>query len=193
MFSPSSAFLLAIGGPTGAGKTTLAYRLVKEHPALTDALVVEGDQMRRALLGYDLKTAMPPEAYTDDVSLRVREGLDALIAQSLGEGRAVIDASGFWSADSRRAIETLANKCGVPFVGLWLDVPRDELERRITERLAERASAPVLCVEKGHASDACLGVLNKVGNLPLPYGERWQILPHNHGINSVKEILANIL
>ncbi|MDD2325109.1 MAG: ATP-binding protein [Alphaproteobacteria bacterium] len=175
-FSLTSPMLLAIGGATGAGKTTLAYRLAKEHPAFKGALVVEGDQMRRKLLGYDLKTAMPPEAYTDEVSLRVRRGLDALILETLAEGRAVIDASGFWGEESRRAIEALAERGGASFIGLWLDVPRDELERRILKRLGERATASDLTIEKGHASDACLGVLDKFG-VPLPPDTKsWTVL-----------------
>ena len=172
------SLLIALGGPTGAGKTTLAYGLKRQVPWLAEALIVEGDQVRRQMLGYDLRYKMTDEDYTQEVTERVSSKLAEMIREALTQGRNVIDASGFWSAESRERIESLARSCRADFIGFWLDVPHDVLEARIIQRLAEREDSHELSVEKGHASDACLGVLSKYALLTAQKPEKgWILVP----------------
>lgn len=166
--------LIALGGPTGAGKTTLAYKMKREIAALHDCMVLDNDQVRRDLFGYDLRAIMKPEHYTPEATQRVRDRLDALTCDAFAQGKDVIDSSGFWSPESRQHIAALASACGAAFIGIWLNVPRAELVSRITQRLYERATLPELKGERGHASDACTGVLDKYAHLPSPSaGEGW--------------------
>jgi adenylylsulfate kinase-like enzyme len=65
--------LLAIGGHTGTGKSSLAHRLSAAVPFLREALVMDMDQVRREVLGYDLRVVMKPEDYSDEVTGRVRD------------------------------------------------------------------------------------------------------------------------
>ncbi len=167
--------LIALGGPTGAGKTTLAYRLKRAVPSLSEALVIDNDDVRRSLLGYDLRSIMPESAYAPEITKQVRARSDEMIRQALGQGRDVIDSTGFWSPESRAHIKDLAQVCGADFIGLWLTAPREVLVSRIEARMAERRDAPTLDKERGHASDACPAVLDKYAHLlpPATPAEGW--------------------
>lgn len=180
-------FLIAIGGHCGTGKSTLGHALPQACPALGDALVLDFDQGHREMLGYDLKTVMKPEDYASEVIARLRARMDEKIAAALKAGRDVIDASGYFGESERKNIEELAESCGAEFVGLWLIVPIEVMERRILKRRAERRSGKPLSVEKGHASDACLCVLDKFGDIGQPESKEWTILKAD---GSVENVLA---
>src|SRR5512133_2734148 len=115
----SMPILIAIGGAIGAGKTTLAYALRRAVPRLAQALVVEGDQTRRRMRGYDIATTMQSEDYTAEVTAQVEAQKVLDIRAALAAGRDVIESSGFWSEAARTAIEGLAATCGARFIGLW--------------------------------------------------------------------------
>lgn len=180
--------LIALGGPTGAGKTTLAHNLAREAPALRGALVLDNDLVRRELRAHDLHTIMQDADYTPEVTAQVRARLDELTRAALRQGRDVIDSSGFWGPEARAHIEKLAAECGATFIGLWLDVPREVLIARINERLAARRDSPVLWAEKGHASDACVAVLDKYAALmPPTTPEGWHPIDASGAEGAVRE------
>ncbi len=166
-------FLIAIGGHTGTGKTTLAYAMRQVCEPLADGLVVEDDQMRRASLVRSVREKMKSEDYGTEINQEIRGKLDKTISKALKEGLPVIDSSGFFKSSFRRHIENLARECGVPFIGLWLVAPRDVMEARIRKRTEERENGTNLAVEKGHASDACIGVIDKFGDIGVPASRYW--------------------
>lgn len=179
--------LIAIGGHTGTGKTTLAYALRDAFPFLHDALMIEDDQIRREMLARSLRERLNSEDYHPDVSIRVREKIDQTIQEALQKGQIVIDSSGFFKKEQRRAIEDLAQSCAVPFVGLWLVASRSVMEERIEKRMQERDDGHDLSVERGHASDACLGVIDKFGELPAPTSGAWTIIDSEAPIDKLLE------
>lgn len=184
-------YLIAIGGHTGTGKTTLAFRLRDAVEGLRGALVMDGDQARREMLGYALRDVMKPDDYAPEVTDRLRDRMDETLRQALAKGQQVIDCSGFFTQGERRRIEALAAACGVPFIGLWLTAEREAMSRRILKRLAERRDNPEsLCVEAGHASDACLGVIDKFGDIGVPESKAWTILDSS---GPVEEVLGQAL
>ncbi|MGE4350734.1 MAG: AAA family ATPase [Bdellovibrionales bacterium] len=183
--------LIVIAGPTGAGKTTLAYRLRQEVPALAKALILDEDETRRRLLGYDLRTEMQDPDYEPDVTARVRKEMDAQARVALSQGQSVIDCSGFWFPASRAAIHALARESGADFIGLWLEVPRAELEARIDKRQWERATLSTLSVEQGHASDADKAVLDKYADFrPPTLKEGWLLV---NGSGKIEIVFHRIL
>lgn len=185
--------LIAIGGHTGTGKTTLAYALREAYPRLADALIVEDDQIRREILAKTLREKMNNEDYHPDVTVRVRQKIDATIRQTLLSGRIVIDSSGFFIKEQRHAIEALAQECAATFIGLWLVAPRSVMEARIEKRMQEREEGANLSVEKGHASDACLGVIDKYGDLPLPTSNLWTVIDSEAPVDKLLEHLRERL
>lgn len=185
--------LIAIGGHTGTGKTTLAFALGRECPFLKEALILDLDQVHREMLGLGLAVDMKPEDYAPEAMARVRSVIDEKVAEALRAGRNVIDASGFFEEASRESAEKLAESCDAHFAGFWLVASGETMRRRIEKRLMERKSGAALSVEKGHASDACAGVLEKFGDIGVPKSKNWFVLQADKGSKEVLDEAKKIL
>jgi predicted kinase len=159
---------LAIGGRVGTGKTTLAYALKNTIPDLFQAEVLDGDVVRRELLGYDLRHIMQDADYTPEVTARVVTEIQRRAGAFLQRGTSVIEPSGFCAPEDRVNVEGFAKQCDAHFMALWLAAPDEVVLERINKRLAEREQLPTLCKEQGHASDACPAVLDKFAHLLPP-------------------------
>jgi predicted kinase len=59
----------------------------------------------------------------------------------------VIADAVFAKPESRRAMERLADKAGVPFDGLWLEAPAEVMARRVTERQRNVSDADAKILE----------------------------------------------
>lgn len=171
--SKTAPYLIAVGGHTGTGKTTLAYALREAMPILRGAIILEDDVVRRELLGASLVDTLDNKAYTDDVSSRVSASIRQRTVEALAKGTSVINASGFFFEASRPAIAKLAADHDAAFIGLWLIAPRAVMEERINRRLIEREKGVGLKVEDGHASDACVAVIDKFGDIGAPNDAQW--------------------
>ena len=168
--------LIAIGGHTGTGKTTLAYGLQKSVPFLRSALLLDDDQIRREQLGFDLAHTLYDTAYAPSVSARVTEEITRRTITALKNAIPVINPSGFFAETSRKAIEQLAIDLGINFIGLWLVAPKETMKQRIAQRLNERKTLQTLALEQGHASDADETVIDKYGDIGTPQSPNWKIL-----------------
>lgn len=124
--------LILVCGLPGAGKTTLALRLAQEVPA-----VRLGADEWMARLGIDLH----------DEGMRDRlEQLFWQLAQELLQlGMSVILEFGFWARVEREEKRLGARALGVGVELHYLDVPTEELWRRIEQRNREQpfGSAPI--------------------------------------------------
>jgi uncharacterized protein len=148
VLAPRSPRLVAIGGLSGTGKTTLAQSLAPELGARPGARVLRSDVVRKRLMGVAPETSLPPSAYRSAISRRVYEALRERAAAALAAGSSAIVDAVFLSPEDRRAFAAAAEKAGVPFTGLWLGAPPALLERRIAAR-------------RGDASDATAAVLHQ--------------------------------
>ena len=63
--------LIAIGGLSGSGKTTVAEALAPYVGAPPGARIVESDRIRKAMHGVPAETRLPDRAYRPEVSERV--------------------------------------------------------------------------------------------------------------------------
>ena len=59
----------------------------------------------------------------------------------------------FAREDERRAAEVLAQKVGVPFQGIWLDVPKDVAQGRVAARQGDASDATPDVVERQFGYD----------------------------------------
>lgn len=144
--SPPRPRLVAIGGLSGTGKTTLARSLAPELGPAPGAVHLRSDLIRKALHGVDPLTRLPGDAYTAEAGARVYQRLEDLARRTLGAGHgAVVDAS-FLVAGERAAIEHAARELGLPFAGLWLKADTETLFSRVDRRRGDASDADVRVV-----------------------------------------------
>jgi aminoglycoside phosphotransferase family enzyme/predicted kinase len=141
VLTPSPPRLVAIGGLSGTGKSTLAASLAPALGRPPGARWLRSDVLRKLHFGIYPETPLPPEAYAPDITERVYRDLCAGAAMALRAGyAAVIDAVAL-REDERRAFAAVAAKAGVPFTGLWLDAPEDKLIARVGARSGDASDA----------------------------------------------------
>lgn len=145
---PTRPRLVAIGGLSGTGKSTLAYGVAPVLDVPLGARVLRTDMIRKRLAGVAPEAKLPKQAYTPEAAARVYQEMGQRVAAALAAGHAVIADAVFARPDERRAIAALAGAAGVPFTGLWLDAPAAVLEARVAGR-------------QGDASDATVDVLRQ--------------------------------
>jgi aminoglycoside phosphotransferase family enzyme/predicted kinase len=152
VLAPGAPRLVAIGGLSGTGKSTLAAALAPVLGAAPGARVLRSDVTRKLLFGVPPETPLPQEAYTPEITERVYRDLRAAAAAALRAGyAAVIDAVAL-REEERRAFAAVAADCGVPFTGLWLDAPAAALVARVGTRSgdASDASPEVVATQLAH-------------------------------------------
>jgi predicted kinase len=134
---PRSCRLVAIGGLSGTGKSTLAAALA---PSL-GARVLRSDVIRKRLFGVTPETQLPASAYTSEVSHLVYETLRRQAANALAAGYSVIiDAVSLKPAE-RQAFAAIAEAAAVRFTGLWLAAPASTMEGRLRARSHDASDA----------------------------------------------------
>jgi aminoglycoside phosphotransferase family enzyme/predicted kinase len=139
--------LVALGGLSGTGKSTVAQALAGRFPRAPGARLLRSDVMRKRLAGIAPEQRLPPDSYTPAAAKRVYAALEEEAETALAAGFSVVLDAAFLRAEERAAAEARAGAAGVPFTGLWLEAPRDVLVRRIEAR-------------RGDASDADLAVVD---------------------------------
>lgn len=150
--APPPPCLVAIGGLSGTGKTTLARALAPRLGAPPGALHLRSDILRKTLAGVEPLERLPTSAYTKAASAEVYDALAQRVARALGAGVAVIVDAVFAAPEERAAVARVAEAAGVPFRGLWLDAPGAMLCARVTARRddASDATATVVQAQTGY-------------------------------------------
>jgi aminoglycoside phosphotransferase family enzyme/predicted kinase len=150
---PAPARLVAIGGLSGSGKTTLALKLAPEIGRAPGAIVVRTDVERKRQAGVALEERMPAGSYSPEASARVYAASMARAERVLRAGHSVVLDAVFARPEERAAAEALARTVGVPFQGIWLDVPKDVAQQRVTDRKGDASDATASVVERQFGYD----------------------------------------
>jgi len=137
----SSVCLMAVGGLSGTGKTTLARDLAPAIGGVVGAVHLRSDLERKALFGVSETSRLPTDAYTSDASRKVYASLFAKAEQVLKAGQAVIIDAVFLEKEDRQAVQQIAQERQVPFLGFWLETSRAEMHQRIISRQADASDA----------------------------------------------------
>ncbi len=146
LLAESPPRIVAIGGYSGSGKSTIAAGLAPSFGRAPGALLLRSDVLRKTLLGVEPEVGLGAEAYAPEVDARVYRELCDRAVRAARAGQAVIVDAVFADPGARAALVAAARKAGIPFTGLWLEAPREVLDRRIRNR-------------RGDASDATAEVL----------------------------------
>ena len=143
--------LIAIGGLSGTGKTTLARALAPALAPAVGAIHLRSDVLRKRHAGVDFESHLPPEAYSPASSTIVYAGLLERAEIALKQGVPVIIDAVFAKLAERQATESLAARLNVPFDGLWLDLDLNQRQDRIKDRRSDASDATPEVAAKQHA------------------------------------------
>ncbi len=151
--SPPKPRLLAVGGLSGTGKSTLAVGLAPDIGPAPGAVVLRTDVLRKRLAGVDPTTRLPSSAYADERTGAVYRRLAENAAAVLASGHAAIADGVFARPDERATIAAVAHAAKVPFVGLWLEAADAVMEARIAARTNDASDATVAVLRRQRTYD----------------------------------------
>jgi aminoglycoside phosphotransferase family enzyme/predicted kinase len=176
---PRRPELIAVGGLSGTGKSTLAAALAPDIGAAPGALVIRSDVERKRLAGVAEKKRLEAGQYSTAATGRVYAALAGKAKTALAAGHSVILDAVFAREDQRGRAEEVAREAGVPFAGVWLEAP----DRQLIERVHTRT---------GDASDADAGIVRQ--QLTYDTGHiSWKRVDASGGPDIVRERAAAAL
>ncbi|MGK9167548.1 AAA family ATPase [Inquilinus limosus] len=140
--------LLAIGGVSGTGKSTLAAHLAPYSGLPLGARILRSDVIRKRLHGTAPEARLPDSAYAPAQTARVYDALCREADRLLAAGCTVIADATFLEAAERDAIRAVADRRRVPFTGLWLDAPDAVLASRLSARIGDASDATPAVLEQ---------------------------------------------
>jgi predicted kinase len=133
--------IVAVGGLSGTGKSTIARAIAPSVGTAPGAVVLRSDDIRKRLWGASPLMRLGPEAYTREMSARVYEALTADAVTVVESGHSAVVDAVFARADDRLAIERAARMAGVRCAAVWLEAPEAVLVERITRRGPDASDA----------------------------------------------------
>jgi predicted kinase len=151
--APCPLDLVAVGGLSGAGKTSLARALAPYVGRAPGAVHLRTDVERKRLFGRGELDRLPADAYTPDVTEKTYETVRRKCALVLAAGHSVIADAAHLKVAERDAVRTLANLAEARFAGLWLDAPVSALLDRVSQREGDASDATTIVVEAQTAED----------------------------------------
>jgi uncharacterized protein len=145
---PVPSGLVAIGGFSGSGKSTVARAIAPSLGAVPGAVVTRSDDVRKQLCGLDPLERLGPGGYAGEVTVRVYATVaERCLTAATGGYVAIADAVYARESD-RRAIEQAAAAAHVPFLGVWLDAPEPTLVARVGQRRPDASDADAVVVSR---------------------------------------------
>jgi aminoglycoside phosphotransferase family enzyme/predicted kinase len=141
LLAPADTCLVAVGGLSGTGKSTVARALGGAIGRAPGARILRTDVLRKQLAGKHPEQRLPPRSYSKEASLKVYRRLGDLAGTYLQSGHSVIADAVFAAREERDAIAATARAAGADFAGLWLDAPVDLRENRISRRTTDASDA----------------------------------------------------
>lgn len=139
--TPSEPRLVAIGGLSGTGKSTLARLLGARLGRIPGARVLRSDVFRKRLAGLAPEARLPPAHYTRHSDEETYEALFESADDHLSCGSSVILDAVFMSRSERDVAEMLAFRRRVPFTGIWLEAPERDRIARVSARSDDASDA----------------------------------------------------
>jgi uncharacterized protein len=145
---PSPPRLVAIGGLSGTGKSSLSRLLAWRLGRSPGARVLRSDVFRKRLAGRAPEERLPPSHYTPRSDAETYEAMFESADDHLACGSAVILDAVFTSRSERDVAEALAQRDRVPFTGIWLEAPERDRIARVTARTGDASDATAQVVRE---------------------------------------------
>lgn len=139
--APPRPILIAVGGLSGTGKSTLAAMLAPFIGPAPGALHIRSDVERKRLFGIPETQRLDRQHYRIGTAHRVYSIVEDKARRALVAGHAVIVDAVFANHDERATVEAVARDAGCDFVGLWLTAPPETLISRVEKRQGDASDA----------------------------------------------------
>lgn len=140
--------LVAVGGLSGTGKSSIAAALAAGLGIAPGARVLRSDVLRKRLFGQAPESRLPPAAYEPEVNARVYETLEREAAQAIAAGYSVILDAVAARPEERAAFAAIAERAAIPFTGLWLEAAPEVLRQRLQARKHDASDADAAVLER---------------------------------------------
>jgi aminoglycoside phosphotransferase family enzyme/predicted kinase len=154
LIAPASPRLVAIGGLSGTGKSTVAQAVAPEIGAVPGAIILRTDVERKLMHDVPLTERLTADAYSPEARAEVYKRLFAKAKRIVSTGHSVIIDAVLDVPALRDAAKTAAAESGVPFVGIWLEAPGEVMIARVTSRAGDASDADAAVVLRQVASTA---------------------------------------
>ena len=145
---PVAPRLVAIGGLSGTGKTSLAAALAPWLGATPGAVHLRSDLERKRLAGVGELERLPITAYTPQARGDVYKTLHAKAASALRAEHTVIIDAVYDKEQQRHEVEALARSLHIPLLGLWLRADAATLLARVAARHNDASDATPAVVQR---------------------------------------------
>lgn len=170
--------LVAVGGLSGSGKTTMARAFAPMMSASGGAIHIRSDVIRKLQYGVAAEDKLPRQTYSKQASAAVYKTMFDQAETCLKQGVPVVLDAVFSDPAERHAAEAIAARLNLPFMGFWLESALPERQARIAQRT-------------GDASDATPKVAAAQAAYDL--GEmRWQQLPGDVNAVNLSQLLRKL-
>lgn len=150
---PYPARLVAVGGLSGTGKSTLARALGHSIGRPPGARILRSDVLRKRIARVSPETHLPAQNYSSTANAEVYRLLRSLAARDLVQGCSIIADAVYADMDERAGIEQVGDSAGLAFNGLWMIASDTKRAQRIIERLPDASDADAALVRTQAAYD----------------------------------------
>lgn len=177
VFAPERPVLIAIGGLSGSGKSTIARELAQQLPGPAGARLLRSDVIRKQSMAWSPELARADgSAYVPERRAQVYRELGEHAAKAVSAGASVIADATFGISSAREALTRVK---GASCYAFWLRLPLATRLARISGRGKD-------------ASDADVSVA--IGQVePCNLGEEWQVLDASGEVGAVvRQILQEV-
>lgn len=141
ILAPMGAQLIAVGGLSGTGKSTLSRLLGGHIGRKPGARVLRSDVFRKRLAGLPPEARLPASHYTRRNDAETYEALFESADDHLRCGSTVILDAVFLNRSEREVAEAVASQARVPFTGIWLESPERDRLARVAARSGDASDA----------------------------------------------------
>lgn len=126
--------LIACGGLSGSGKSRIAREIGGVMAPAPGAVILRDDVIKKQITGLAPHQRFNKTLDTPAFEKIVYDVLRQQATTALRTGACVIVDALFNDAVQRKGIEKLAQKMGIPFLGLWMDAPLNVRTMRVKRR-----------------------------------------------------------
>ena len=140
--------LIAIGGLSGSGKSTVAVNIASEIGRAPGAVILRSDIIRKKMFNVAETEHLPQSAYNKTTTQAVYEHLYKTAARILTTGHSVIIDAVFARETERDAIAQIGQSTGTSFNGIWLNAPQKTLIDRVSARTNDASDADEIIVKQ---------------------------------------------